>query len=688
MPASAVFVSPPKDPLPLIKEIFPNHSRIEEKQNDPPVWKIYQQETLLGYAFETVDVVSIPAYSGEPVNMLVTLDPEGTFLGAKVLEHHEPILLIGIPEQKLTDFADQYTGLSISDRIKVGGQPSDGYVNLDAISGATVTVMVVNVAITRAATKVARKLGIIAEYEQVSLPPAAIKQDFYEPASWQKLTGDGSIRRLYLDRETVDKAFVGTDAENIDLATEAEKQDRFADIYYTQLNIPTIGRTLLGDFSYERLIEQLQPGEHAIAIMGNGYSFKGSGYVRGGIFDRIQVHQNDLAISFRDLDQERINDIFAAGAPRFKEMSLFILREHIEFDPGSPWQFELLVRRQTGAIDSVFTSFKGSYEPIEHYLDRPVVIIEPEEEPQPLWMLVWQEKRVESTLLIISLVVLLAILFFQDPLVKRPKLLQTIRHVYLAYTVLFIGWYCAGQISIVNVFTFLQSLFSDFNWGLFLLDPIIFIVWVAVAVTLLLWGRGVFCGWLCPFGALQELINELGRKLKIPQLEVPFSIHERLWAVKYLILLALFGMSLESLALAEQFAEVEPFKTTFLLNFNREWYFVFYALFLLVINLFSRKLFCRYVCPLGAALSVPSGIRLFDWLKRRPECGKPCQICAKECEIQAIEPNGVINMRECHHCLDCQMTYFNESKCPPLKKVAYKKRKQMEQQIATITVED
>lgn len=68
----------------------------------------------------------------------------------------------------------------------------------------------------------------------------------------------------------------------------------------------------------------------------------------------------------------------------------------------------------------------------------------------------------------------------------------------------------------------------------------------------------------------------------------------------------------------------------------------------------------------GAALAMPTRLRLFDWLKRRKECGNPCQLCAKECEIQAIHPDGRINANECHYCLDCQMTWHNENKCPPL----------------------
>lgn len=685
LPAHALFVSPPKKPLPIIKEIFPEATRIGDKAGDPLVWKIYQGENIIGYAFETNDLAKIPAYSGEPVNMLVAIDDKGTYVAAKVLEHHEPIILAGIPESKLDAFADQYQGLSVKDRIKIGNQQKNGIVYIDGLSGATVTVRVMNVAITKAATKVAHSLGLIDISQKIIQPMSTIYPDVFEKADWQKLVGDGSIRRLYLDREAVDKAFVGTEAEHIDEAPPEKKKEMFADIYFAQVDIPTIGRNLLGDSEFQWLMETLKPNEHAIIVMGNGYSFKGSGYVRGGIFDRIQVIQNETTISFHDLDHYRISDLLIDGVPKFKEMALFIIREGYSFNPGIDWQLELLVRRQIGAVDSIFTSFKANYHTLEKYVDRPPVIM-----PEPELSLieqVWQDRNVEVIILFVLITVLIITLFLQDILVRHPTFLHNFRHIYLLITVIFIGWSWGGQLSVVNVFTFLQAFMSKFSWDLFLLDPIIFILWGAAAVTILLWGRAVYCGWLCPFGALQELINVAARYVKIPQVELPWAVHERLWAIKYLILLGLFGLSLDSLAMAEKFAEVEPFKTTFLLKFDREWPFILYAIALLVINVFKRKFFCRYLCPLGAALSIPNSIRLFSWLRRRPECGQPCKTCAKECEIQAIDPEGNINMRECHYCLDCQITYFNEEKCPPLKKLARKKKKFKENQIPAVVTE-
>ena len=682
--AYALFVSEPRDPLPLINEMFPQATKVSDKIGEPLVWTIYKQAEIIGYAFETNDIARIPAYSGEPVNMLVAIDPSGRYIGAKVLEHHEPIILAGIPETKLWAFSDQYNGLSVSDRLKVGGNTKGDVIHLDGLSGATVTVMVMNVAITKAATKVARSLGIIAEVEEIKQPMATVLTDVYQQANWQTLLGDGSIRKLYLNRETVDEAFVGTEAETIEQAAPEQKSTMFAEVYYAQADIPTIGRNLLGDSEYQWLMKTLKPNEHAIIVLGNGYSFKGSGYVRGGIFDRIQILQNEAAFAFRDLDHNRVTDLLIEGAPSFREMSLFIVREHHEFNPGVDWQLELLVRRQMGAVDSVFTSFKGSYHGLEQYLDRPAIIL-----PEPeltLTQQVWQEKKTEVVILSILMTLLLAVLFFQDVLVRHPTFMHNFRHGFLVVTVVFIGWMWGGQLSIVNVFTFLQAFMSDFSWDLFLLDPVIFMLWGAAAVTMLLWGRAVYCGWLCPFGALQELINVFARYIKIPQFELPWAVHERLWAIKYLVLLGLFALSLDSLALAEQFAEIEPFKTTFLLKFDREWPFIIYALLLLTINIFNRKFFCRYLCPLGAALSTSNSVRLFSWLRRRPECGQPCKTCAKECEIQAINPDGEINMRECHYCLDCQVTYFNEEKCPPLKKLARKKAKFKETEIETVKV--
>ena len=299
-------------------------------------------------------------------------------------------------------------------------------------------------------------------------------------------------------------------------------------------------------------------------------------------------------------------------------------------------------------------------------------------EEEPIWVHAWRNKTFQIGVLLAGLLLLLFILFFQDWLVHHPSLLIYLRYGYLVYTVIFIGWYCLAQLSIVNVLTFVGSIMHGFSWETFMIDPILFILWSFVAMTILLWGRGVYCGWLCPFGASQEIIYKIGEKLGIRSYEFPVAVHERLWAIKYLVMLGLFAVSLQSLARAEILAEIEPFKTVFSLHFNREWGYVVYAVGLLLVSAFNRKFFCRYICPLGAALTFPSKFKIFDWLRRRKECGRPCQACRVECEVGAIRLTGEIISQECHYCLDCQVTYWNDKKCPPLAE----RRKRRERRLA------
>ena len=122
-------------------------------------------------------------------------------------------------------------------------------------------------------------------------------------------------------------------------------------------------------------------------------------------------------------------------------------------------------------------------------------------------------------------------------------------------------------------------------------------------------------------------------------------------------------------------AEIEPFKTVITLRMQRAWPFVVYALVLIAAGLFVERAFCRFLCPLGAVMAIGGKLRWFMPLKRRPECGNPCQLCSKRCPIQAIEPSGAINMDECFYCLDCQIIYNDATVCPPLVNEAKRNRK-------------
>ena len=675
-------------------ELAPGADRFGAPEGDPATAQIFQGDKLLGLAYLNSDVVDATGYSGKPIHILVALDLKGTIIGAKLMEHHEPIVLVGIPEEKIRRIIDHFRGTDIHAVAAGTAQASAP----DIVSGATVTVLVIGDSIMRSALKIVQAKGLggatataTAAAETVTIDPGKI-----EVEDWQTLLGDGSVRRLHLSIAEINDAYQKSgNAEAANRPEPGPPEADFIDLYVALATIPAIGRSLLGEGPYAQMAQTLAPGQQAILVMGQGrYSFKGSGYVRGGIFDRIELVQDLESVRFHDKNHTRIVDLAAAGAPAFKEIGLFALPPGTKFDPAKPWGIKLLVQRSVGALEKAFLMFDLRYMPPEKYLKRSAVpvaaadagapiaatpIVAAGTPETPLWQRIWDQRRLDVAILLAAIGALTVMFFFQDWLVRRPTLFTRVRIGYLAFTLFWLGWMIHAQPSVVNVLTFFNALISGFKWDYFLMDPPLFILWCSIAAALLFWGRGPFCGWLCPFGALQELTNKAARRLKVPQINVPWAVHERLWPLKYMIFLGLFGVSIYSLSLGERLSEVEPFKTAIVLRFIRDWPFVIFAVALLIAGLFIERFFCRYLCPLGAALAIPGRLRMFDWLKRYKECGNPCQRCAIECPVQAIRPEGQINVNECIYCMHCQVLYSHDHKCP----VMIQRRLKREKRAAT-----
>jgi NosR/NirI family nitrous oxide reductase transcriptional regulator len=648
-------------------------------QSDPPVAPVLKDGETVGYAFITSDFVSTTGYSGKPIHTLVAVSPDAHVTGVKLVKHSEPIVLIGIPQAKIDAMAAGYVGLDLVGEAQSGGTTHD----VDIISGATVTVMVIDDSIVRAGLKVARALGLggLAADAAPTGPVFELNPEAQAAGDWMTLEGDGTLRRLSLDVGQVNAAFaaLGDQRATARALTEAP-ETTFIEMQAALVSHPAIARAILGEGEAANLPGWLAPGEHALVIAGRGlYSFKGSGYVRGGIFDRIVLIQDDVSVRFRDRMHKRLGSVAAEGAPEFTETDLFKIPADVGFDPTKPFRIQLLVHREVGPIEKVFTTFDLGYQLPQKYL-RPVPVpVAATTDPAPaeaiatqaeaeahqaLWKRIWADKQVEIAVTAAMLAVLTLVFFFQGLATRNARAFYWFRMGFLTVTLVFLGWYANAQLSVVNLMALFGALVSGFSWQAFLLDPLTFILWFSVAAALLFWGRGAYCGWLCPFGALQELTNQIARRLHIPQWTLPWGLHERLWPVKYMIFLGLFGVSLMSIEQAERYAEVEPFKTAIVLKFVRAWPFVAYALALLAAGLFVERFYCRYLCPLGAALAIPARMRMFDWLKRYHECGNPCQTCANQCPVQAIHPTGEINPNECVNCLHCQVLYQSRTICP------------------------
>lgn len=606
------------------------------------------KKTLTGYVFLSTDIVDIPGYSGKPIVTLIGMDTRGIITGVKVLKHSEPILLVGIPEPELARFIHQYFGKSAGDKIEVG-QAREGVIGIDAISGATVTVIAENQLIQNCVYEIAKQVGIL---KPIIRPQARFTPQDKIP-DWQTLLGNGGVQHLLIKPEDLGQAATGSP---------------YIDLYFGYLNAPAVGQAILGPDNYHRLMSDLTSDDHAIFIIANGSaSFKGSGFVRGGIYDRIQVSQDMASHTFRDTDYRNLYGIKAAGAPSYSESGIFILHSK-EFSAAYPWDLVLLANKENKETRTkTFTNFDREYWLPGAYLQggRPYF-----ERPEPTWLHIWKSRRYQIAAFVVLLICTAIIYALRDKLVRRAtrrdkRWVSIPKYLIWGSSAGFVGFYLMAQPSITQILAWFHSLLYHWQWELFLSDPFIFIFWWFIIITVFIWGRGLFCGWLCPYGALSELAFKFGRLIGLKSFQLPRALHDKLKWLKYVIFAVLLATSFYSMGLAEKLAEVEPFKTTFLVGVgHRSWPYVLFWSILFGLSIFTERPFCKYLCPLGAGLAIPSTFRFFG-LKRKAEC-KTCTACAAGCGSQAIDKQGEIDQRECMLCLDCMVMYYDAHACPPL----------------------
>ncbi len=652
-----------------LAKVFPSPLIVGSKDAELPVWPILKQEMtsteLVGYAYESIDFVQLPGFAGVPMNLLIALDPKGTFLDVVVLDQHEPVFVGGYGTAPLENFIAQYKGLSLTQNISIvaaGTRKSakmDGNnVRIDGVSKATASLRILNQSLISASLVVARKkLGFSGGHDPAQI--ARLKPGLYEQHAPGDLFGKKLVTHLTAANRDIEKAFAGTNGEGLDADGSADPDGLFIDLYTTLVSVPSIGKNLLDGPSWEKLQGRLEKGDHAILVMWGGrHSLTPEDFIPGTAPERLTLKQGGLPLEMRDLDLQLQ---LADGTPVTPEnMKVLRVIAQSGLDLSKPLEFFVNVKREKGMVypEIIRVALPYQLQLPERFYDVP-------DSSDKTWIGIWQQRTTELAVLGGALLLLALLLAQQKWLTANARRFTVIRVAFLSFTVGFIGWYAQGQLSIVNMTGLLQSIKEGRSLAFFLYDPMTVCLWGFVAVTFFLWGRATFCGWLCPFGALQELVSRIARVLRVPQVRLRTAVDAKLKWIKYVLLAGVLVSALFAPQLADKLVEIEPFKTAITLYFVRSWPFVVYAGGLLVASAVVYKFFCRYLCPFGAGLAVLGKLRVFQWLPRRAECGTPCQTCRHRCDYQAIRPNGAIAYDECFQCMDCVVIYHSDTQCAP-----------------------
>ncbi len=639
-----------------------------EPLNDQGVWQLLNSGGAeAGFVFETEPMAPLPGFSGATINMLVVLDLDGRFLDVKLISHNEPIFVSGLGEAAFHKFFEQYRGHSISDTLVVGnpyGGGSDGsaLVYLDGVTKATASVRIAHESILAATLKVAReKMGGIA-----TGPPAYPNMDHTEDLRWDDLVAQGIVTRKTVTNAQMDAEFAGTIWEYDDPDGSADPDGTYLDLWVVDIGPPSIARAVLSDSTFDELQDFMAiatTDEPVLVIETARHGLITDDFVRNTSPDLISAEQGGFPIALRDAD------IFIQLHPdlpdALQDGAALILRtdRRLGFDPTSEWVLKVKGLREHGVFQPEIgsVSLDTTLSTDERFFSRPEVV-----KPRPPWLDAIINRGPDLIVLSLFLIGLVLLLGVQMNRLAGHRFFTPIRLVILAFMTGFVGWWGQGQLSIATPLAVIRTVWEGGSFAFLLYDPFSLAVWAVTIVGFVLWGRGLFCGWLCPFGALQEFAHHIGRALRLPQIEPSALWDDRLKWVKYVVLAGLVTLVFTAPARLDQAIEVEPFKTAITTFFVREWYYVAYAVGLLLSSAVLFKGFCRYICPLGAVMAIGGLLRGRDWIARRVECGSPCQLCKVKCSYGAIKQTGEIQYSECFQCLDCVTIHDDPGLCVPL----------------------
>lgn len=598
--------------------VLPQAERFSTKQGEPPVYVGYASSAadaeIVGYAFETTDFEPQEIGYSAPIEVLVGIDLEGELAGIEILFYRESYKSIRGDFLNSERFPNQFAGKSVSEGFRVGR-------DIDGVSRATISSWAVSRGIRNSAREVASAyLGEAAIFANASFEDQALS--LLAPLSWEGLIDDGLVKPWPVSLE---------DGSQIELTVAFMGNEK-------------LGEMLVGSEDYSRAEREASNRVNAGTLLLIGIAGNASSPFRQ---ENLALQQGEWTYQ---VERRRFVYVGSAEAGKSRDKMRFAGAIVLppEVDIAEPFTLFYNTGIEVDSIDQLaqvvyqvppiaLALAQGRQVPAEflpdikdEYADLPV-----ETSLQALLNSApWSE---------IALLVLLLCVAMTAFLLKNARL----RWVALLFTFVYLGFVNGTFLSVSHLTNFIKQ-----GLGLFLNDLPLLILVVFTLVTTVFWGR-VFCSSLCPFGALQDILERIVPKRW--RRALPQWLHDRALWLKYVILAGILvtAVSFSELSVFQYF---EPFGTLF---YQSQSFFLWAILFLFVVgSVFVPRFYCRYACPLGASLGVIS-FAAFWRIKRVPQC-EVCKVCENACPTGAIRMQKV-DFKECVRCDVCESKLINQA---------------------------
>ena len=597
--------------------VLPQAQRFSPKQGNPPVYIGYESEAkdaeIVGYAFETTDFEPQEIGYSAPIEVLVGVDLAGELNGIEILYYRESYKSIRGDFLNSERFPNQFDGKSVADGFRVGR-------DIDGVSRATISSWAVSRGIRNSAREVARAyLGEAAVFANASVEDQALS--LLAPLSWEGLIDDGLVKLWPVLLE---------DGTQIDLTVAFMGNEK-------------LGEMLVGAEDYSRAEREASNRVREGALLLIGIAGNASSPFRQ---ENLALQQGDWSYQ---VERRRFVYVGSAEAGKSRDKMRFAGAIVLppEVDIAQPFTLFYNTGKEVDSIDQLeqvnyqvppiaLALAQGRQVPAEYL---PVIIDEYADLPieTGLQALLGSAPWTEIALLMLLLTVAMTAFVRKD---------ARLRWVALLSTFVYLGFVNGTFLSVSHITNFMKQ-----GPGLFLNDLPLLILVVFTLVTTVFWGR-VFCSSLCPFGALQDILERI-----VPRhwrRSLPQWLHDRALWLKYVILAGLIAMAVAYAELSV-FQYFEPFGTLF---YQSQSLLLWGILSVFVAgSIFVPRFYCRYACPLGASLGVIS-IAAFWKIKRVPQC-EVCKVCEKACPTGAIRLQA-IDFKECVRCDVCESKLISQ----------------------------